>query len=79
MNTNCKSKQVNEYYDIHVTEDESRKPKAKLESKKSSKAPITKSTEEKRLIQHGIKKHLRGFLNIFKKAQFRNNFWGKKL
>lgn len=62
---------------MHVTEDEPRKPKAKLESKKSSKAPITKSTVEKRLIQHGMKKHLRVLLICIKKHNIETTFGEK--
>ena len=40
---------------MHVTESKSRKPKAKLNSKKSCKASITKSIVEERLIQCGMK------------------------
>jgi len=48
---NCNKLNINKHYDMHVTEGKSRKPNAKLKSKKSCKASITKSIVKQRLVE----------------------------
>lgn len=72
---NLKKLNIKKLYDMHVKEGESRKPKAKLKSKKTCKPSITKSIGEERLIHRGIKK-LSFF--FFKKKHHLETTVGKK-